>query len=1331
MTLKTKIKGHQDCQQWLTMLLITTGMTAGLAGHQLVGQADTGNEPDNATSGQPEQVVPGSEQPKEVTLSQTSGQGSQPAAASGTSQASATAGSAQSMQSSGVSSVGSAMPSEAGGAVSDQSNNERSAASVPTSVSSAGGQLTSDSSTKPVSSAASVSSAAPASDKPAANDMASNRLRSNLQQSRMAAVTVDTPELTLPTNGVYGTANWDIDTAGVLTIHAGQTGNATIVKPTWGGYDERITSVVVEDGVVAAPDATGLFANLKNATTIDLTKLDTSKTWNMSRFFADDDKLNKLNLTNLDTSQVNDMSHMFDGCRLLPTIDVSNFDTSRVTDMSYMFSNCGDYYAVAFPVIKYSDKFVTDKVTNMSHMFYESAFKTIAIIKNFDTVNVTNMADMFAQDGWLLSLDVSVFDTANVSNMQEMFYYSHSLTELNLANFNTAKVTNMAGMFENAYNLETLNISNFDTSKVTDMNNMFSQVALTSIDLSAAAVKNFTTDRVTNMREMFADSGKLKTITLGDFKNPVVTNMNWMFQDCSALTTINGLDKFGTSSVTMMDSMFRKCLSLKDIDLSHFDTRNVESMTFMFNLDTSLTTANISNWKFTKYASLESLFNGCTGLKSVDLTISTPKGAGLANLFYNCSSLTEVDISSIDMRPLQDQLYYYDGSSKLIRLFAGCTSLWKVTMGPNTILMPDTGLPDAPGNHTQLTDDTGTYINVGSYWQLVDDGGHHTPAASPHHPEGDLQTAAQVLATDKPGAMRTYVWQQTVPATVTIQYQDENQKELQPSQSFRGVVNDTYQVGGLSRSLPDLDLTKPTIAGYTFKMQQGDTPDGVLHSPSQVVTYVYTRTIGAPITVAYFDDTNQKTLATVTLSGPIGDPYQSAARSFEGYTLVASPTQPSGIYDNQARTLTYHYTQDPIAMGNLTINYQDMTGKVLATAKTVTQPIGTAYQSIPIAIDGYKLSQTVGQPNITFGAEPQTITYIYTALPTAGASITVKYVDTTGKQLADQRTLTGQHGATYQTMALTFDHYQLKRVYGNAQGQFTATAQTVTYEYQYQSQASLTGQDYTMIAGDAQPTAASFQAKATTETGKVMPVTVDLGKADFNRTGDYQVTLTAAKQTKQVVLHVLANRQNFTAADYTMTLGDSQPTVTDFKAQATDKFGQKVMIKPDFSQVDFTQTGRYTVTLQTNDGRTKMVALTLQAVAPTEPVIPTTPPTIAQPAPTPQPKPTVTQPQPTPPATKPNVQPHPEHLVKPTVTGTKPATVTGQTGNAEISGHPVVAPTQSTKLAPTTEPAKPVIKAGQQLPQTVEKFTQVGSWAGVLLLLGTLGTWIESKRRRN
>ncbi|MGH1647976.1 BspA family leucine-rich repeat surface protein [Enterococcus gilvus] len=65
-------------------------------------------------------------------------------------------------------------------------------------------------------------------------------------------------------------------------------------------------------------------------------------------------------------------------------------------------------------------------------------------------------------------------------------------------------------------------------------------------------------------------------------------------------------------------------------------------------------------------------------------------------------------------------------------------------------------------------------------------------------------------------------------------------------------------------------------------------------------------------------------------------------------------------------------------------------------------------------------------------------------------------------------------------------------------------------------------------------------------------------------------------------------------ADYTMTIGDPQPTASDFKASATDKNGNPTEVAIDFSEVDFNHVGVYDVTLSTSDGQSKVVKLTIE-----------------------------------------------------------------------------------------------------------------------------------------
>ncbi|WP_201011838.1 bacterial Ig-like domain-containing protein, partial [Lactococcus lactis] len=72
------------------------------------------------------------------------------------------------------------------------------------------------------------------------------------------------------------------------------------------------------------------------------------------------------------------------------------------------------------------------------------------------------------------------------------------------------------------------------------------------------------------------------------------------------------------------------------------------------------------------------------------------------------------------------------------------------------------------------------------------------------------------------------------------------------------------------------------------------------------------------------------------------------------------------------------------------------------------------------------------------------------------------------------------------------------------------------------------------------------------------------------------------------------NKQSINGSDYSMTLGDKEPTVSDFKASATDKDGNNLDVTADFSKVDFTKAGTYDVVLNTADGQSKTVKLTIK-----------------------------------------------------------------------------------------------------------------------------------------
>ncbi len=133
-----------------------------------------------------------------------------------------------------------------------------------------------------------------------------------------------------------------------------------------------------------------------------------------SCWFYECRNITSLDLSKLDTSKVTDMSGMFYNCIALTTLDLSNFDTSNVTDMNYIFYNCG---ALTLNV----SNFDTSNVTNMRYMFGYCSMLTNLNVSNFDTSSVTNMTGMFATCNALTSLDLSNFDTNGVQNYSYMF----------------------------------------------------------------------------------------------------------------------------------------------------------------------------------------------------------------------------------------------------------------------------------------------------------------------------------------------------------------------------------------------------------------------------------------------------------------------------------------------------------------------------------------------------------------------------------------------------------------------------------------------------------------------------------------------------------------------------------------------------------------------------------------------------------------------------------------------------------------------------------------------------------------------------------------------
>ena len=185
--------------------------------------------------------------------------------------------------------------------------------------------------------------------------------------------------------------------------------------------------------------------------------------------------------------------------------------------------------------------------------------ETITGLEYLNTEKVTDMSYMFFACSKLTSLDVTNFNTENVKNMVRMFHNCSALTSLDVTKFNTGNVTDMGYMFYNCSALTSLDVTNFNTMNVTNMRFMFYGCSsLTSLD-----VTKFNTEKVTNMNRMFYNCSKLTSLDVTNFNTENVTNMSYMFSSCSALTTIYASDEFVTTNVETGSNMFFNCIKLK------------------------------------------------------------------------------------------------------------------------------------------------------------------------------------------------------------------------------------------------------------------------------------------------------------------------------------------------------------------------------------------------------------------------------------------------------------------------------------------------------------------------------------------------------------------------------------------------------------------------------------------------------------------------------------------------------------------------------------------------------------------------------------------------
>ncbi|HBM3716973.1 MucBP domain-containing protein [Listeria innocua] len=218
----------------------------------------------------------------------------------------------------------------------------------------------------------------------------------------------------------------------------------------------------------------------------------------------------------------------------------------------------------------------------------------------------------------------------------------------------------------------------------------------------------------------------------------------------------------------------------------------------------------------------------------------------------------------------------------------------------------------------------------------------------------------------------TYVYSKDpVPAKpVTVKYVDDKGKELAPSETFTGFIDDDYT------------STEKTIEGYTL-VETPANANGKLTADQQTVNYIYTKNIipAESVTINYVSDTGKELAEQTVLDGNIGDSYSSFAKTIQGYKLTTTPTNANGTFSDTKQTVNYVYTKDKTLLkakiGKVEVEFVDSTNTPISNPLIVEGEIGKTYKIPHKEITGYTLKKEPSNELGTFDQTPKKVTFVY------------------------------------------------------------------------------------------------------------------------------------------------------------------------------------------------------------------------------------------------------------------------------------------------------------------------------------------------------------------
>ena len=274
-------------------------------------------------------------------------------------------------------------------------------------------------------------------------------------------------------------------------------------------------------------------------------------------------------------------------------------------------------------------------------------------------------------------------------------------------------------------------------------------------------------------------------------------------------------------------------------------------------------------------------------------------------------------------------------------------------------------------------------------------------------------------------------------AKVTVQHIDKNTSKILKTVTQKGEIGEAFVT------------CAENIEGYVL-VESPKSPNGTFTKTEQVIRYYYAR-ISSGVIEKHIDINTQQLLYSETHYGKIGDKYNIASRTFEGYDLSSkSPTNAEGEMKKDIIEVKFYYSKK----ASVKVSYiYKITGEKIAEDIEIYGHENDDYKTEKKDFKGYGLIEVpdnaTGKMKITKNPDgtynTQTLVQYYYNKKSEG--VVEKYVDITTGKVIEEIKHEGNVKDEYSIVPKEIEGYKLVKLPANNNGTMGEKVTTVTYYY--------------------------------------------------------------------------------------------------------------------------------------------------------------------------------------------------------------------------------------------------------------------------------------------